>query len=90
MFYLSFFFLLQVLKPVPLPEVKTTQQESEFLKREENAIGSKNPTPITVIPIDELFEMLTEALPTTRVKLLKIPFQNTWRQSITEGNSLSI
>lgn len=76
----------QVLKPVPIPEVRNSQKDSEA-SREENVAGAKNPTPITVIPIDELFEMLKEALPNTRVKLLKIPFQNTWRQSITEGSA---
>ncbi|KAL0266923.1 UNVERIFIED_CONTAM: hypothetical protein PYX00_009333 [Menopon gallinae] len=75
-----------VLKPVPIPEVRNSQKDAEASK-EENITGTKNPTPITVIPIDELFEMLKEALPNTRVKLLKIPFQNTWRQSITEGSA---
>ena len=68
---------------MPLPAV--TQKDGENSKKENEEGGVKNPMPITIIPIDELFVMLTEGLPTTKVKLLKIPFQNTWRQSITEG-----
>ncbi|KAK6641980.1 hypothetical protein RUM44_013703 [Polyplax serrata] len=74
-----------VLKPVPLPAA--SQKDMENTKKDDQEPGGKNPMPITIIPIDELFGMLTEALPSTKVKLLKIPFQNTWRQSITEGGS---
>lgn len=79
------------MKPVPVPEVRAVQPNSELSRTaEEDAISSKNP--ITVIPLNELNEMLTEALPNTRVKLIKIPFQSTWRQCINfpESSSASL
>lgn len=77
-------FSFQVLKPVPKPQAEVALSNSQFFNNDEDS-GQKS-NPITVIQIDDLYEMLREALPTTQVKLLKIPFQNTWRQCITETN----
>lgn len=64
---------IPVLKPVPL----LTDNQSEILPALE-------PPQVEIVPLPNLQKLLLQSLPTTRVKILKIPFHATWRQSITD------
>lgn len=64
---------IPVLKPVPLlGEVE-----------EDVALSLESPQ-VEILPLPNLQKLLLQNLPTTRVKILKIPFHATWRQSITD------
>lgn len=39
---------------------------------------------VDILPLPQLQKLLLTALPKTRVKILKIPFHATWRQSISD------
>ncbi|KRT81253.1 F-box domain-containing protein, partial [Oryctes borbonicus] len=64
---------IPVLKPVPfLGELsEQTPQTTE-------------PPQVEILPLPNLQKLLLQNLPTTRVKILKIPFHATWRQTITD------
>lgn len=64
---------IPVLKPVPL----LTDNDTEILPAHE-------PPQVEILPLPNLQKLLLKSLPTTRVKILKIPFHATWRQSITD------
>lgn len=65
---------IPVLKPVPL------------LNDRENEIApAHDPPQVEILPLPNLQKLLLQSLPTTRVKILKIPFHATWRQSITDS-----
>lgn len=64
---------IPVLKPVPL------MGEVE----EDVALSLESPQ-VEILPLPNLQKLLLQNLPTTRVKILKIPFHATWRQSITD------
>lgn len=42
---------------------------------------------VEILPLPHLQKLLLTALPKTRVKILKIPFHATWRQSISDSTS---
>ncbi|KAK9728002.1 hypothetical protein QE152_g18899 [Popillia japonica] len=64
---------IPVLKPVP------------FLgELSEQAPQSTEPPQVEILPLPNLQKLLLQNLPTTRVKILKIPFHATWRQTITD------
>lgn len=64
---------IPVLKPVPL----ITDKQDEILP-------AHDPPQVEILPLPHLQKLLLQSLPTTRVKILKIPFHATWRQSITD------
>ncbi|GJQ79299.1 hypothetical protein Trydic_g20228 [Trypoxylus dichotomus] len=64
---------IPVLKPVP------------FLgDLSEQAPQTTEPPQVEILPLPNLQKLLLQNLPTTRVKILKIPFHATWRQTITD------
>lgn len=65
---------IPVLKPVPF----------YGLSNSEPSPSSDTPQ-VEILPLPNLQKHLLHNLPTTRVKILKIPFHATWRQSITDS-----
>lgn len=63
---------IPVLKPVPI------------LGETSDIPISQDPPQVEILPLPNLQKLLLQNLPTTRVKILKIPFHATWRQSITD------
>lgn len=43
--------------------------------------------PVSILPIPKLQKLLVQLLPNTRVKILKVPFLSTWRQTFPELSS---
>lgn len=67
---------IPVLKPVPC--IEDIPKETEL---------TTDAPQVEILPLPNLQKLLLQNLPTTRVKILKIPFHATWRQSITDtGN----
>lgn len=67
---------IPVLKPVP---------SIDDITNEVDVVN--DPPQVEILPLPNLQKLLLQNLPTTRVKILKIPFHATWRQSITDtGN----
>lgn len=64
---------IPVLKPVPLIKDNDTV-----------ILPAHDPPQVEILPLQNLQKLLLQSLPTTRVKILKIPFHATWRQSITD------
>lgn len=67
---------IPVLKPVPI-------MKAEDSKVTETS-PAKEPPQVEILPLPTLQKLLLNCLPTTRVKILKIPFHATWRQSIVD------
>lgn len=65
---------IPVLKPVPL-----------LLDRNSDIAPALEPPQVEILALPSLQKLLMQNLPTTRVKILKIPFHATWRQSITDS-----
>lgn len=65
---------IPVLKPVPIMKVEETK----------NTSNTDQPPQVEILPLPTLQKLLLNCLPTTRVKILKIPFHATWRQSIVD------
>lgn len=65
---------IPVLKPIPV------------INAENDGViePAADPPQVEILSLQELQKLLLQSLPTTRVKILKIPFHATWRQSITE------
>lgn len=63
---------IPVLKPVPV------WSEGGVIE------PAADPPQVEILSLQDLQKLLLQCLPTTRVKILKIPFHATWRQSITE------
>ncbi|XP_018324716.1 proteoglycan 4 isoform X2 [Agrilus planipennis] len=66
---------IPVLKPVPLLKEGQTTLDIP---------PAQDPPQVEILPLPNLQKLLLQSLPTTRVKILKIPFHATWRQSITD------
>ncbi|XP_044253918.1 uncharacterized protein LOC123004636 isoform X2 [Tribolium madens] len=64
---------IPVLKPVPL-----------ITDKYDAIPPAHDPPQVEILPLPNLQKLLLQSLPTTRVKILKIPFHATWRQSITD------
>ncbi|KAF7266799.1 hypothetical protein GWI33_019906 [Rhynchophorus ferrugineus] len=64
---------IPVLKPVP------------DLSHDEVIQTASNPPQVEILPLPNLQKLLLNSLPTTRVKILKIPFHATWRQTLTDS-----
>lgn len=67
---------IPVLKPVPIMKPEEPKPG--------DASPSKEPPQVEILPLPTLQKLLLNCLPTTRVKILKIPFHATWRQSIVD------
>lgn len=65
---------IPVLKPVPL-----------LLDRDSEIPPAHDPPQVEILALPSLQKLLMQNLPSTRVKILKIPFHATWRQSITDS-----
>ncbi|KYN01384.1 F-box/LRR-repeat protein 14 [Cyphomyrmex costatus] len=77
---------IPVLKPVPClrlisdVEDKNKNQKEADDKQQPHQTGLQ----VDILPLPQLQKLLLTALPKTRVKILKIPFHATWRQSISD------
>nr|XP_023012278.1 nascent polypeptide-associated complex subunit alpha, muscle-specific form [Leptinotarsa decemlineata] len=65
---------IPVLKPVPL-----------LMDKGSEIAPALEPPQVEILALPSLQKLLMQNLPTTRVKILKIPFHATWRQSITDS-----
>ncbi|XP_045480357.1 uncharacterized protein LOC123684896 isoform X2 [Harmonia axyridis] len=65
---------IPVLKPVPL----ISDDSSEIPP-------ALDPPQVEILALPGLQKLLLQSLPSTRVKILKIPFHATWRQTITDA-----
>lgn len=67
--------------------------EVEFLARGFRILSSQNQPeqssipPVSILPIPKLHKLLVQLLPNTRIKILKVPFPSTWRQTFPELSS---
>lgn len=68
---------IPVLKPVPLGN------ENDDIPQ------AHEPPQVEIIPLTNLQKLLCDSLSNTKVKILKIPFHATWRQSFTDTTSSS-
>ena len=64
---------IPVLKPVP-----------QLGELSEEVPLQTDPPQVEILPLPNLQKLLLQNLPTTRVKILKIPFHATWRQTIMD------
>ncbi|XP_033331741.2 uncharacterized protein LOC117223527 isoform X1 [Megalopta genalis] len=75
---------IPVLKPVPcLKLIEDVEDENDNQKGDDKQPNLTNPQ-VDILPLPQLQKLLLTALPKTRVKILKIPFHATWRQSISD------
>nr|XP_033193593.1 uncharacterized protein LOC117158613 isoform X2 [Bombus vancouverensis nearcticus] len=78
---------IPVLKPVPcLKLIEDVEDENDNQKGtcdDKQEPNETNPQ-VDILPLPQLQKLLLTALPKTRVKILKIPFHATWRQSISD------
>ncbi|KAL7302404.1 hypothetical protein TKK_0005060 [Trichogramma kaykai] len=77
---------IPVLKPVPYMNLIQDLVNDKNQLKEEQQLNSSNPQ-VEILPLPHLQKLLLTALPKTRVKILKIPFHATWRQSITDSTT---
>ncbi|XP_018392974.1 PREDICTED: uncharacterized protein LOC108772026 isoform X2 [Cyphomyrmex costatus] len=77
---------IPVLKPVPcLRLISDVEDENENQKEADDKQQPHQTGPqVDILPLPQLQKLLLTALPKTRVKILKIPFHATWRQSISD------
>lgn len=67
--------------------------EVESLARGFRMLSSQNQPeqstmpPVSILPIPKLHKLLVQLLPNTRIKILKVPFPATWRQTFPELSS---
>ncbi|XP_011689685.1 PREDICTED: uncharacterized protein LOC105451120 isoform X2 [Wasmannia auropunctata] len=76
---------IPVLKPVPcLKLIADVEDENENQKGDDKQQPHLTSPQVDILPLPQLQKLLLTALPKTRVKILKIPFHATWRQSISD------
>ncbi|XP_011881768.1 PREDICTED: uncharacterized protein LOC105569705 isoform X2 [Vollenhovia emeryi] len=76
---------IPVLKPVPcLRLIADVEDENENQKGDDKQQPHLTSPQVDILPLPQLQKLLLTALPKTRVKILKIPFHATWRQSISD------
>ncbi|XP_076662681.1 uncharacterized protein LOC143365954 isoform X2 [Andrena cerasifolii] len=76
---------IPVLKPVPcLKLIEDVEDENDNQKGEDKQQPNLTNPQVDILPLPQLQKLLLTALPKTRVKILKIPFHATWRQSISD------
>ncbi|KAL0120166.1 hypothetical protein PUN28_008074 [Cardiocondyla obscurior] len=79
---------IPVLKPVPcLRLIGDIEDENENQKSDDKQQPHSGSPQVDILPLPKLQKLLLTALPKTRVKILKIPFHATWRQSISDTTS---
>lgn len=61
--------------------------KSLFFLGDDKLKKNLNNPQVEILPLPHLQKLLLTALPKTRVKILKIPFHATWRQSISDSTS---
>ncbi|XP_012256554.2 titin homolog [Athalia rosae] len=78
---------IPVLKPVPcLKLIEEEEKVNDEQQGDEKQPSLTNPQ-VDILPLPQLQKLLLTALPKTRVKILKIPFHATWRQSISDSTT---
>ncbi|XP_012225397.2 uro-adherence factor A isoform X2 [Linepithema humile] len=76
---------IPVLKPVPcLRLIADVEDENDYQKSDDKQQPHQTSPQVDILPLPQLQKLLLTALPKTRVKILKIPFHATWRQSISD------
>ncbi|KAG7197587.1 hypothetical protein KM043_006053 [Ampulex compressa] len=76
---------IPVLKPVPcLKLIEDIEDENDNQKGDDKQQLNLTSPQVDILPLPQLQKLLLTALPKTRVKILKIPFHATWRQSISD------
>lgn len=76
---------IPVLKPVPcLKLIEDVDDENDNQKGDDKQQPNLTNPQVDILPLPQLQKLLLTALPKTRVKILKIPFHATWRQSISD------
>lgn len=76
---------IPVLKPVPcLKLIEDVEDENDNQKGDDKQQPNITNPQVDILPLPQLQKLLLTALPKTRVKILKIPFHATWRQSISD------
>ncbi|XP_076474475.1 uncharacterized protein LOC117158613 isoform X6 [Bombus vancouverensis nearcticus] len=76
---------IPVLKPVPcLKLIEDVEDENDNQKGDDKQEPNETNPQVDILPLPQLQKLLLTALPKTRVKILKIPFHATWRQSISD------
>ncbi|XP_043461937.1 uncharacterized protein LOC122498306 isoform X3 [Leptopilina heterotoma] len=76
---------IPVLKPVPcLKLIQDNVDDADSKKEDDNKQASGSNPQVDILPMSQLQKLLLTALPKTRVKILKIPFNATWRQNISD------
>ncbi|XP_054015202.1 uncharacterized protein LOC128896072 isoform X1 [Hylaeus anthracinus] len=76
---------IPVLKPVPcLKLIEDVGDENDNQKGDDKQQPNLTNPQVDILPLPQLQKLLLTALPKTRVKILKIPFHATWRQSISD------
>ncbi|KAJ8687176.1 hypothetical protein QAD02_022970 [Eretmocerus hayati] len=78
---------IPVLKPVPCLHLIEDMVNDRNNPKDENAQSNVSNPQVEILPLPHLQKLLLTALPKTRVKILKIPFHATWRQSISDSAS---
>lgn len=58
------------------------------LTEENSKEGSGTPSQVDILQLPKLHKVLTALLPTTKIKILKVPFSATWRQTVTGPTNL--
>jgi hypothetical protein len=66
---------IPILKPVPGQEEST---------REPANIPSDIPAQVEIVPLTTVENILHKAMPETKIKITKVPFVNTWRQTMVD------
>lgn len=49
-------------------------------------VGSQAPSQVDILALPNLQRVLSTLLPTTKIKILKVPFSATWRQTVTDSH----
>ncbi|OXU21071.1 hypothetical protein TSAR_015732, partial [Trichomalopsis sarcophagae] len=78
---------IPVLKPVPCLNLIDDIADSKTHNQKDDKQPNLSNPQVEILPLPHLQKLLLTALPKTRVKILKIPFHATWRQSISDSAS---
>ncbi|XP_075233462.1 uncharacterized protein LOC142331438 isoform X3 [Lycorma delicatula] len=58
------------------------------LNEDSSKEGGGTPSQVDILQLPKLHKVLTALLPTTKIKILKVPFSATWRQTVTGPSNL--
>ena len=77
---------IPILKPIHQPgQNDCATEDSEEKEGNDDAKASAAAPQVEILPLPKLQKLLTTSLPKTKVRILKIPFHATWRQTISEA-----